>query len=307
MSNEAMELKVPKIPQPIPWKDFLENTPPGSEHQIQGLAIKPEPSPISQAGSPVRRFSVPPIIWSQPTLKLYCASPDCDDDLNFRPQGGPIPADGKDWQVFFLWYKCKNCDHSTKVFALRARRNDPSSLDGFAAKLGEWPPFGPRVPSKLFTLLREDRDLFIKGRRAESQGLGIGSYAYYRRVVENQKNNLIDQIIKVSTRTNARPEILTTLEAARTETQFSKALASIKDTIPSVLLIDGHSPLQLLHQATSKGVHELSDQECLDRATTIRLVLADLVERMNQVLKDDRELRAAIGKLTRPTEQSEGQ
>jgi hypothetical protein len=38
---------------------------------------------------------------------------------------------------------------------------------------------------------------FCAGRRAESQGIGIGTFAYYRRVFDNRRSRIIDGIIKV--------------------------------------------------------------------------------------------------------------
>src|SRR5271170_145391 len=87
------------------------------------------------------------------------------------------------------------------------------------------------------------------------------------------------------------------LEKARKETQFSKAIESIKPAVPQALLIDGHNPLTLLHNALSEGMHAQTDEECLELATSIRVVLTDLVERMANVLKDHAELKAAVNKL----------
>ena len=39
----------------------------------------------------------------------------------------------------------------------------------------------------------------MKGRRCGNLGLGIGAFVYYRRVVENQKSRILDEIIKVIT------------------------------------------------------------------------------------------------------------
>jgi hypothetical protein len=55
--------------------------------------------------------------------------------------------------------------------------------------------------------------------------------------------------------------------------------------------------LTLLHSAVSEGLHEHTDEECLDLATTIRIVLTDLAERIGLALKDQTELNAAVTKL----------
>lgn len=70
-----------------------------------------------------------------------------------------------------------------------------------------------------------------------------------------------------------------------------------KDAIPESLLINGHSPIKLLHSALSEGVHALSDEECLDFAGSIRIVLGELSERLSQALKDEAELTKALSTL----------
>jgi len=110
------------------------------------------------------------------------------------------------------------------------------------------PPFGPPVPPRVITLIGPDRDSYLKGRRSETQALGIGAFAYYRRVMENQKNRLLDEIIRVAQRTNAKQATIGLLKDAIKETQFSKAVDMVKDAIPESLLVHGHNPLTLLHR-----------------------------------------------------------
>jgi hypothetical protein len=68
---------------------------------------------------------------------------------------------------------------------------------------------------------------------------------------------------------------------------FSKAL-------PEGLRIDGHNPLTALHGALSVGLHNESDEECLEAASAVRLVLTDLVERMSLLRQDSAELNKAV-------------
>ncbi len=67
--------------------------------------------------------------------------------------------------------------------------------------------------------------------------------------------------------------------------------------MPQVLLINGHNPLQLLHSALSEGLHGRSDAHCLDLAGSIRVVLAELSERLTLALKDEAELNRALSHL----------
>jgi hypothetical protein len=145
-----------------------------------------------------------------------------------------------------------------------------------------------------------DRELFLKGRHAENHGLGIGAHAYYRRVVENQKNRLIDEFIRVAEKLNMPQATMDKLKIAKDEQQFAKAVDAVKDAVPPVLLIDGHNPLKLLHTALSEGIHDNSDATCLELANSIRVVLTELAERVGIALKDHAELKSAVSRLLKP-------
>lgn len=165
--------------------------------------------------------------------------------------------------------------------------------------MGEAPPFGPHTPSRVITLIKPDLELFLKGRRAESQGMGIGAFAYYRRVVENQKNRLLDEIKRVSQKAGADPAVIAQLDAARAETQFNKAVELVKGAVPEALKIDNHNPLTLLHKALSEGLHAHTDEICLELATDIRVILTDLAERLEKATRDDQALKQAVSRLHR--------
>lgn len=272
----------------VSWEDFLSNRPPGRVYSVKGMAKRSNVS---------RRSDV-----DFPDLTLYCESEDCNGERIFEHQGGStylwdgVPA------FDLIKYRCKNCEKTEKAISVVLYVSPAESVSE-AAKLGEWPPFGPHVPSRLITLIGPDRDLFLKGRRVEAQALGIGAFAYYRRVVENQKGRLLDQIISAAERLNLPPADISKLRAATQEHQFTKALEIMKPAIPEAVKIKGHNPLQLLHQALSEGLHEKTDAECLELATSIRVVLTKLAEKLSEVLKDQAELDSAVSRLARSGDQ----
>ena len=256
----------------ITWEKFLVSYPPGEEASITTLA---------------ERYTL-----RTPDLELYCDNESCKGTRFFECNERGATLDVNKWAQRFLYYYCRNCRSTAKIFAVMVKRTTVGR--GKAIKLGEWPPFGPHVPSRVITLIREDKELFNMGQRAESQGMGIGAFAYYRRVVENQKGRIIDEIIKVAERINAPRESIDKLKLAREERQFKKAVESIKDAIPQVLLVNGHNPLTLLHNALSEGLHAQSDKECLELATSIRTILTDLTERLDEALKGRAGLDKAV-------------
>ncbi len=84
------------------------------------------------------------------------------------------------------------------------------------------------------------------------------------------------------------------------ENQFSKALEFVTDALPQALLINGQNPLTLLHAALNGGLHNQTDEECLGLAHAVRVVLVELAERLGQAMKDDKEIKDAIARLTSP-------
>lgn len=275
-------------PPTIDLAEFLESYPPGSNALVQGIAR----ARVAPPGA------APQLVT--PDIQLHCPSEKCrgvrifecteDSEYSITSEGGPR----------FLTYVCRNCKESSRLYALAARITTKSVkgvFDGEVYKIGEMPPFGPPVPARVISLVGPERNLFLKGRRAENQGLGIGSFAYYRRVVDSQWQRLIEEIIRVAERVGAPESMLAVLRQAAAEDQFAKAVGMIKDGIPESLKVDGHNPLTLLYGALSEGLHAQTDEECLEIASSIRVVLTELAERIGQALKDEKELKDAVSRL----------
>jgi hypothetical protein len=266
-------------PEAVTFARFLEEVPPSHERKVTDLTTR---GPINSGGGKV--------VWAlaTPELQLHCDI--CNGPRFFRVTGSERII-GKA-SLNYLTYRCDNCKRSAKTFSLYI-----FPKRGTCYKVGEIPPYGPPTPNRLLKLFEDERETFLKGRRCENQGLGIGAFAYYRRVVENQNNRILDEIIRVCKKIGASGGVIKVLEDAKKENQFSKAMASVKDAIPQVLLINGNNPLTLLHSALSGGIHAQTDEECLEFAHDARLVLIELAERLSQALKDEAELNAAITRL----------
>ena len=292
MSNQEIDV-VNEEPPPTPFAEFLEGTPPGNESSVTDLARKQQ-LPMGVSG----RDSVTAHDLVVPEIQLHCGSDSCNGTMFFRSTKAKAPPQlsADKWLFFYITYRCSNCRTTKKTFSLAARW-EKGTTSGKCCKFGELPEYGPPTASRLIKLIGPDRDMFLKGRRCENQGLGIGAFGYYRRVVENQKDRILSEIIKVAKKLGATAVAVQKLEAAKAETQFSKALANVKDTIPQALMINGHNPLRLLHSALSVGLHDRDDDYCLERASSIRVVLAELSERLSQAIKDDAEIKRALSHL----------
>lgn len=282
MADKNEETEINQEEKAISFAEFLESTPP-SKYTL-----------ITDLGEQLGRVQSNELFL--PEIQLHCANDACNGIRFFRCVAEELVVPVGILDFVYLKYCCSNCQISEKIFSLAVRISQ-SKKSGRCYKFGEAPPYGPPTPPRLISLIGPDRETFLMGRRCENQGLGIGAFAYYRRVVENQKNRILDEIIKVSQKLSLPPEKIGMLEKAKAENQFSKALSDVKDALPQSLLINGHNPLTLLHSALSEGLHGKSDEACLEIAHDVRVVLSELSERLAQALKDEAELNQAISRL----------
>jgi hypothetical protein len=117
--------------------------------------------------------------------------------------------------------------------------------------------------------------------------------------VENQKNRIFDEIIRVTHKISPGDPVIQELEDAKGQNQFTKAVETIKHALPQSLLINGHNPLTLLYSALSEGVHDHTDIECLELAGDVRTVLVEFAEKLWQALKEEAKLDAAVKRLAK--------
>jgi len=165
--------------------DFLKSAPPNQLINISDLAE-------------VGKYPNSPYFYKMRTLEIQmqCDHEQCNGTRFFRCVAGSGTAlETKDYEFFYITYRCSNCQRVDKTFSLAAKVKKTGKPQGECYKFGELPPYGPPVSPKLIKLIGPDRDEFLKGRRCENQGLGVGAFIYYRRVVENQK---IEYLAKLS-------------------------------------------------------------------------------------------------------------
>jgi hypothetical protein len=268
----------------ISWKEFLESYPTGTWQTVSGFyEINKDPRTRDL------------FTHISPPLSLFCSI--CEGIQNF---------DGE-WKFTnqftnkgiindYVIYRCRNCQKFKKTYCIISHILDDEGI-GKVYKIGEMPEVHTEGPKSLLIFLGDDYHSFMKGLKCEKQGLGIGAFTYYRRVVETQKHNLINEIERVALKLNASPEFLQSLIKAKKETRFTLAIDQIKGAIPESLLVDSHNPLKLLHKALSIGVHEETDETCLQLAHNVRLVLFDLFEKLQLALSDQKELNGAVAGL----------
>ena len=266
------------------WRSFLETTPPNTSVEISGLAYN-FPETYTKG-------------FRTKHIQLHCERD--DGPRRFDPITDKVLVEGfkNNLNYKFITYQCRDCRTINKTFAVLIILQS-NSEDGNVEvmKLGEYPPFSSPISSRIQNLLSQsDLEFYRKGVRAEAQGLGVGAATYFRRIVEEQWKRLVTEIRRAAERLGVKD--LEVYDRALQQTQFSKAVKMLNDAIPDKLLIsDGENPLTLLHRPLSRQLHGLTDEECLQQAADIRLVLTALLENIADVLRDQDELRQAATRL----------
>lgn len=204
-----------------------------------------------------------------------------------KPKGIVIDAsvvphkDGPDCYAtsfFSVLFKCASCGEE-HYFAIRV---DGQSI----TKIGQYPSFSRReteslkkyknLISKYYTELTTSVNLY-------SQGLGIGSFVYLRRILEHL----------VETKYYALPEHE---ETARFIDKL-KAVQEVEAIIPPEL----EEIKEQVYSVLSKGVHEYSEDECYDLYNVVFYVVTAILDRelhkKEQAEKVAAAKKAILGKL----------
>jgi hypothetical protein len=232
--------------------------------------------------------------FALPTFSAYCGQ--CKAQRSFgsggRSWGGESVNDvsikGKTLAAICV---CIHCHQFWRGYVLRFHEDGTRVM-----KAGQYPPWDLSIDRRLAKILGENEATFKKGYVCEAQGFGMGAYAYYRRIVETIIDELLASIGSLIE--GADNEMYKqALERVKTTRQTDEKIRLVKDLLPASLKPDGHNPLGVLHHALSEGIHELSEDECLNQAGRIRAVLVFLVDQVQHAKDAKSEFTEAMRKL----------
>jgi hypothetical protein len=201
------------------------------------------------------------------------------DDINKKRESSPA------FLSFQLNYFCSSCKTNHYEFFIdfgvnRTIDKDKNEVwsNGWVRKIGQRPEWSIEVDKQLQGFLSStNTELFKRGLVCESQSYGIGAYSYYRRVTEAILADLLVEIETLVPEGKDKVKYTVALEKTKKEIVASNKLALIKDLLPSDLLTEGYNPLDVIYSAISDGLHNWTDEECLDISEAIRKCLEFLV------------------------------
>lgn len=140
-------------------------------------------------------------------------------------------------------------------------------VDDFLTKIGQFPSVSDfQVPqAKMYrTILGENQyKEFTRGIGLAAHGVGIGSFVYLRRIFEN----LIDEAHTLSIQKGGFDE-----DSYR-KARMDKKIEILKNFLPEFLVEN-----KILYSILSKGVHELTEKECLQYFETVKIGIEQILD-----------------------------
>lgn len=176
--------------------------------------------------------------------------------------------------IYELKYDCSGCFKKQFLCWIEVNINE-----GWIRKVGQIPPWNKNSDNNLTKLISPYKEYYRKGLACESHSYGIGAYSYYRRIVEEVIDDLLNSIEDLI-EPSEKETYLKALNKVKKTIVAKEKIALVKDLLPPVLRPQGFNPLSILHSSLSEGIHNESDEKCLERAEQIRNVLAFLANQI---------------------------
>lgn len=165
----------------------------------------------------------------------------------------------------------------------------------YIEKVGEYPEKEAQV-SKEFTKYfdRESCNWYFKAKKLSYENMGIGAFAYYRRIIEKE---LIRFMTDISSLKGSSEELKKLIDEYERTNKVHLLYENTYKYLPPSLQGLGKNPLKLLYQQTSQGLHNLSDEECMNRSKRIDSLLEFVVKKINEEMHEVKEIRNLLKDL----------
>lgn len=168
----------------------------------------------------------------------------------------------------------------------------------FAQKIGQFPPIATIANKETYIFLREeDKHFYEKARQCLVHGFGMGAFAYFRRIIENEIKHIIEELIEA--KVENYDKIKNVYIQFNRDHQMGKLIDETNIFIPESLKFKGRNPLHILYHQLSIGIHNLEEEECLDKAESIdflfNFIICQLNREKNEISKYNSILKKLLG------------
>jgi hypothetical protein len=230
-------------------------------------------------------------------IDAFCET--CDQlrpfqDLRSRGGGARLVVEALKTGTSYFKFSCVSCEKDRREFLVEQVVTEETIR---VQKYGERPRKPLARDRVLQRFLKDDLENYEKAVVCLSHEYGVAAFAYFRRVVENNINRLLDLVQEDAQSSAADAQIIGALAELRKESPMSEKIRIANQALPVYLQPDGLNPLGKLYQVLSEGVHKFSDEECLEKAKATSECLAFLVSELASRKEHRSRFKSMVGKL----------
>lgn len=215
-------------------------------------------------------------------------------DLRSRGGGAGMPTPQLETGSSYFVFTCVSCRTERRKFFVEQIVDDQTIK---IQKFGELPRRKLPRNRHLQKFLKDDLDNYEKAVACLANEYGVAAFAYFRRVVENNIERLLDMIKEEVDATSSASEISAALEALRADSPMKDKITVANRALPDHLKPDGINPLGRLYKVLSEGVHSLSDAECQKRANTVQECMIFLLAELSSRKAHRKKFKGQVGGL----------
>ncbi len=121
----------------------------------------------------------------------------------------------------------------------------------------------------------------------------MGALAYFRRVVEDATLQVIDLFADTAA-ADGNSEVETTIRAAKESGRTEDRLKLASEALPEGLRPGGANPLAVLYSHYSRGIHGLTDVECLEVARELHFALEYIFKNWRLQMQEAAKFKATV-------------
>jgi hypothetical protein len=180
--------------------------------------------------------------------------------------------------VYSIVYKCQGCGRHFHCLLLIEFKNHSVGRAGSVQKVGQLPAFDIRVPQNLRDRISpESVSYYSRAQICLNHSYGIAACTYLRRVLADEINPLLKMNCEIKKAEGSDAKELKRFEDAIAAKVFDEKIRLISQGLPDSIEVPGNNPVLLAYRQLSHGLHNLSDQECVDVARRVCSILLRLL------------------------------
>jgi hypothetical protein len=225
-----------------------------------------------------------------------------------------------DKQIHSVSYICNLCEKSFLTIIYRADEFEEKVIGGSTAnpdlhmppsrvnvlvkvsKVGQYPPLSINISTALQKSLgKEATTLYKKALITRNEGYGLAAVGYIRRVVEDKTNELIEVATQLAEFHKVDAATVAKMRAAANSEKFTPYEDKLKiagAVFPDVLKVGDINPLQALYGLVSKGIHSMTETECVDIADRTFAVFEYIFSKLKAEIADAKAFVEKVKKLS---------